>query len=284
MELLFLALFAASLIACVVTGASVVFALVFGYILFFFYGLIHGKSVKEMLRFSRNGIFTVKNVLLTLLLISMLTAIWRACGSIAYIVYYASAICTPSVMLLASFLLCCLISFLTGTSFGSAATIGVICMTMANSMGIPAFLTGGAILAGIFRGPVFSCFHQCTSCQRADENRSFSNIRNMTRSAPVPFILSCVLYGILGFSVHTGSAADTTRNLLRDYYAFSPLMLLPVVIVLVLSLLHVDVKRPLPSADWWEWSLRFWYSTFRFRNFLLYVFRDFLLLMGKLRS
>lgn len=73
MELLFLALFAASLIACVVTGASVVFALIFGYILFFSYGLIHGKSVKEMLRFSRNGIFTVKNVLLTLLLISMLT-------------------------------------------------------------------------------------------------------------------------------------------------------------------------------------------------------------------
>mgnify|MGYP003213077447 CR=1 FL=1 len=244
MELLFLALFAASLIACVVTGASVVFALVFGYILFFFYGLIHGKSVKEMLRFSRNGIFTVKNVLLTLLLISMLTAIWRACGSIAYIVYYASAICTPSVMLLASFLLCCLISFLTGTSFGSAATIGVICMTMANSMGIPAFLTGGAILAGIFFGD--RCSPVSTSALLVSELTKtdlFSNIRNMTRSAPVPFILSCVLYGILGFSVHTGSAADTTRNLLRDYYAFSPLMLLPVVIVLVLSLLHVDVKK-----------------------------------------
>lgn len=244
MELLFLALFAASLIACVVTGASVVFALIFGYILFFSYGLIHGKSVKEMLRFSRNGIFTVKNVLLTLLLISMLTAIWRACGSIAYIVYYASAICTPSVMLLASFLLCCLISFLTGTSFGSAATIGVICMTMANSMGIPPFLTGGAILAGIFFGD--RCSPVSTSALLVSELTKtdlFSNIRNMTRSALVPFILSCVLYGILGFSVHTGSAADTTRNLLQDYYEFSPLMLLPVVIVLVLSLLHVDVKK-----------------------------------------
>ena len=244
MELLFLALFAASLIACVVTGASVVFALIFGYILFFSYGLIHGKSVKEMLRFSRNGIFTVKNVLLTLLLISMLTAIWRACGSIAYIVYYASAICTPSVMLLASFLLCCLISFLTGSSFGSAATIGVICMTMANSMGIPPFLTGGAILAGIFFGD--RCSPVSTSALLVSELTKtdlFSNIRNMTRSALVPFILSCVLYGILGFSVHTGSAADTTRNLLQDYYEFSPLMLLPVVIVLVLSLLHVDVKK-----------------------------------------
>ena len=217
MELLFLALFAASLIAWVVTGASVVFALIFGYILFFSYGLIHGKSVKEMLRFSRNGIFTVKNVLLTLLLISMLTAIWRACGSIAYIVYYASAICTPSVMLLASFLLCCLISFLTGTSFGSAATIGVICMTMANSMGIPPFLTGGAILAGIFFGD--RCSPVSTSALLVSELTKtdlFSNIRNMTRSALVPFILSCVLYGILGFSVHTST---------------------------VLSLLHVDVKK-----------------------------------------
>ena len=184
MELLFLALFAASLIACVVTGASVVFALIFGYILFFSYGLIHGKSVKEMLRFSRNGIFTVKNVLLTLLLISMLTAIWRACGSIAYIVYYASAICTPSVMLLASFLLCCLISFLTGTSFGSAATIGVICMTMANSMGIPPFLTGGAILAGIFFGD--RCSPVSTSALLVSELTKtdlFFNIRNMTRIA-----------------------------------------------------------------------------------------------------
>ena len=244
MELLFLALFAASLIACVVTGASVVFALIFGYILFFSYGLIHGKSVKEMLRFSRNGIFTVKNVLLTLLLISMLTAIWRACGSIAYIVYYASAICTPSVMLLASFLLCCLISFLTGTSFGSAATIGVICMTMANSMGIPPFLTGGAILAGIFFGD--RCSPVSTSALLVSELTKtdlFSNIRNMTRSALVPFILSCVLYGILGFSVHTSTAVDTTRNLLVNYYNFTPLMLLPVMIVLVLSLLHVDVKK-----------------------------------------
>ena len=273
MELIFLALFAASLICCVITGASVIFALIFGYILFFSYGLIHGKNIKEMFLFSKNGLFTVKNVLLTLLLISMLTAIWRACGSIAYIVYYASAICTPHIMLLASFLLCCLISFLTGTSFGSAATIGVICMTMANSMGISPVLTGGAVLAGIFFGdrcsPVSTSALLVSELTKTDlfsniRNmfrsalvpfgitcviyttfllRGFSGIRNMARSALVPFILSCILYGILGFSIHTGTAADTTRNLLRDYYKFSPLLLLPVAIVLILSLLRIDVKK-----------------------------------------
>ena len=109
-------------------------------------------------------------------------------------------------------------------------------MTMANSMGIPPFLTGGAILAGIFFGD--RCSPVSTSALLVSELTKtdlFSNIRNMTRSALVPFILSCVLYGILGFSVHTSTAVDTTRNLLVNYYNFTPLMLLPVMIVLVLG-------------------------------------------------
>lgn len=53
---------------------------------------------------------------------------------------------------LASFLLCSLVSFLTGTAFGTAATMGVICMTMAKSMNVSDVLAGGAILAGIYFG------------------------------------------------------------------------------------------------------------------------------------
>ena len=162
MELLFLALFAASLIACVVTGASVVFALIFGYILFFSYGLIHGKSVKEMLRFSRNGIFTVKNVLLTLLLISMLTAIWFHC------LYRILCFCHLY-------------------SFRDAA--GVFSSVLSDLLPYGNLLWkrchhrrnlydygqqyGYSSLSyrrrdpgrDFFRGPVFSGFHQCASCQ-----------------------------------------------------------------------------------------------------------------------
>ncbi|MEQ2372514.1 Na+/H+ antiporter NhaC family protein [Blautia sp. CLA-JM-H16] len=162
----------------------------------------------------------------------------------AYIVYYASAICRPSVMLLASFLLCCLVSFLTGTSFGSAATIGVICMTMADSMGIPSIYTGGAILAGIFFGD--RCSPVSTSALLVSELTKtdlFSNIRNMLRSALVPFALSCIIYAVLGWTLHAGTSADSTRNLLQNYYHFTPLMLLPVVLVLVLSLLRIDIKK-----------------------------------------
>ena len=86
-------------------------------------------------------------------LIGMLTATWRCAGTIPSIVCYAFGIVRPSWFLIASFLINSLISFLTGTSFGSVATMGVICMTMGNALGISPALTGGAILSGIFFSP-----------------------------------------------------------------------------------------------------------------------------------
>ena len=67
--------------------------------------------------------------------------------------------------------------------------------------------------------------------------------RSMAHFALVPFGITSVLYMVLGFSLHAGSSADATRELLREYYHFTPLMLLPVLVVLVLSLMHVDVKE-----------------------------------------
>lgn len=156
MELLLLGIFSAILLTCIFTGVSVIYAMFLGLAMFFGYGLIKKKTWKQMLIFSWQGIKTAKNVLLTFMLIGMMTAIWRASGSIAFIVYYASEICVPSLMLLAAFLLCSMTSFLTGTSFGTAATMGVICMTMAKSMNIPEILAGGAILSGVYDGDRFS--------------------------------------------------------------------------------------------------------------------------------
>ena len=118
----------------------------------FFYGLYRHHPFHEMLHLSFEGIHTTKNVLITLALVGILTASWRICGTIPYIVYYAAQWCHPTIILTASFLLCGLISMLMGTSFGTAATMGVICMTMTNSMHIPAVYAGGAILAGVYIG------------------------------------------------------------------------------------------------------------------------------------
>ncbi len=51
-----------------------------------------------------------------------------------------------------TFLLYCGVSVLTGTSFGTAATMGAICMSMAAALCMDLRLVGGAVLSGVYFG------------------------------------------------------------------------------------------------------------------------------------
>lgn len=246
MELLLLGIFAAVLLLCVFTGVTIIYAMILGLVLFFTYGLIKKKTWKQMLIFSWQGVKTAKNILLTFILIGIMTAVWRASGSIAFIVYYASGICAPSIMLLASFLLCSLVSFLTGTAFGTAATMGVICRTMAKSMNVSDILAGGAILAGIYFGD--RCSPVSTSALLVSELTKtdlYENLKGMAKTAIVPFVISCTIYWTMGLQTHAGTADGEIRTILGEFYHLSVWTLLPVAVVLILSALRVNVKRTL---------------------------------------
>ena len=243
LELFILLLFSVSLIICVILQYSILYALIFGYALFFVFGLIRGKTWKEMLVYSFRGIITVKNILIIFMLIGTITAVWRACGTIAFIVYYASLVAVPQAMVLIAFLLCCFVSFLMGTAFGSAATIGVICMTLANSMNIPVIYAGGAVISGIFFGdrcsPMSSGAHLISELTDTD---IFNNIKTMTKTALVPFIATTVLYGIIGILINPGTGSGMTFHIFADYYNLSLFTTIPAVIIIFFSLLKIDVK------------------------------------------
>lgn len=83
-----------------------------------------------------SGVRTAKNVLIVFLLIGVLTALWRACGTVPLLICYAVDLIHPGTLVITSFLLTCAVSALMGTSFGTAATMGAVCMTAAASMGV----------------------------------------------------------------------------------------------------------------------------------------------------
>lgn len=243
MELIVFGLFAAGLLACVAADLSILYAMVLGYALFFAYGILKKHPFREMIGFSLSGVRTVKNILITFVFIGMITAVWRACGTIAFIVYHASTLCVPSVMLLVTFLLCCVVSFLTGTAFGSAATIGVICMTMANGMGIPTVLTGGAVLSGVFFGD--RCSPMSTSALLVSElthTSIFKNIVRMVKTAIVPFIITCGVYILLGLTVDAGGASADVRGVFARSYDLHFVTIIPAVIIIAFSLFKINVR------------------------------------------
>ena len=243
MELWILAAFSAALIACLASGKSLILALLAGFLLFFSYGVKTGHPFSEMARLAVSGVKTAKNVIVTLILVGMLTAAWRVSGTIPYIVYHASQWCDGSAVLLASFLLCALVSALTGTSFGTAATIGVICMTIANSMNIPPMYSGGAIMAGAYFGD--RCSPMSTSAllvAAITKTDIFTNCRLMVKTAMIPFVLTCAVYAAMGLLFQDGSAHHDAAGLFRQAFTLSWITLIPAALVIILSARHVDVK------------------------------------------
>lgn len=242
-EIIVLIIFAAALFACIGLNVSILFALLFGVFLFSAYGLYKKHTVKELLLWAFSGIGTVKNILVTFILIGMLTAIWRAAGTIPFIVYYSTKICSPHAMVLITFLLCCLISSLTGTAFGTAATMGVICVTIANNMGIPIIYTGGAVLAGSYFGdrcsPMSTSALLVSSLTKTD---LFRNIAKMIKTSWVPFLITCGVYTFVGLGLDATQDTAAVQAVFKHHFVLHPLVLIPAVVIVLFSLFRVDVK------------------------------------------
>ncbi len=219
-------------------------SLFFGLILFSGYVVFYRKkSIRELCSMVWSGIRTVGSVIPVFVLIGILTALWRSSGTIASVISYVSGLIYPSVMLLVSFLLCSLVSFLTGTALGTAATMGIICMTMGKAMGIPPVILGGAVLSGAFFGdrcsPVASSMLLVCEMTHTDP---YDNLRRMAASVAVPFLITAVLYAVIGAFLDVQSGSIPIRAVFSREFLIHPVALIPAVLILVLALFRINVK------------------------------------------
>ena len=244
-----LSLFGGLLLLCITFDFSLLYALVAGLVLFLLYGKKKGFSWKELGRMALSGVKKVKNVLISFLFIGILTALWRDAGTIPTIVCYAASIIKPSVFLLMTFLLNCLVSCLTGTAFGTSATMGVICATIACAIGIDPLLVGGAVLSGAYFGdrcsPVAASAMLVAQLTHTD---IFGNVKNMLRTCAVPFVITCVIYALLGIvSDHSGEIPDL-KAIFGSEFTLHPVTLLPAAAIIVLSLFKVNVRITMTAS------------------------------------
>ena len=144
--------FCTSLLVCLALGGNILYALSAGLVIFVFYGKKQGYSWRALGKMIGAGVKTSGSVLLVFQLIGALTAFWRACGALPLIICCAVDLIQPKILLLMTFLLNCGVSVLTGTAFGTAATMGTICVSVGVSMGMDPLLLGGAMLSGVYFG------------------------------------------------------------------------------------------------------------------------------------
>ena len=237
-------LFSLSLIVCLLLKYSVVYALIVGYMIFITYGLLKGHNLKLLIKKSFEGVLTVKNILLVFILIGIITALWRASGTIAFIVYMGSKLISPSILILLTFLLCSILSVLIGTSLGTAATMGVICASIGKTMGINPYYVGGAVLSGIYFGD--RCSPMSTSALLISEltkTNLYTNIKLMIKTSIIPFVMTCLFYLFLGFNSTVSNISVNVTEIFKQNYNLNIIVIIPAILIIIFSILKINVKK-----------------------------------------
>lgn len=183
-------------------------------------------------------------VILILLIVGVIIGVWIACGTVPALMYYGLKFCTPGLILPLTFLLCMALSVLIGTSYGAIATMGLALTGVAVSMGIPAELVAGAVVSGAFFGDKTSPLSGSVNMTSALTGISIQqHIGSMMCTTAPAALVSLVLYAVLGMQ-YSGSGAsmadiDSLLTALNDTFHISPILLIPVLLMIILTVKKV---------------------------------------------
>lgn len=181
--------------------------------------------------------------ILILLLVGALASVWLLCGTVPVLVYYGVKLLNPAIFLVACCIACALTSLVSGSSWSTAATIGVAMVGVGRALEIPDGMIGGAIISGSYFGDKISPLSDTTNLAAGvTETPLFDHIRYLFLTTGPSILISLVAFGFLGFNLQTTQSDVNINPILTaidERFNISLVLLLPAVITLGLIMKRV---------------------------------------------
>ena len=89
---------------------------------------------------------------------------WMLSGIVPTMIYYGMDILNPSIFLVATCVICAIVSLATGSSWSTIATIGIAMLGIGNALGISEGWIGGAISGAYFGDKMPSSYYKFSTC------------------------------------------------------------------------------------------------------------------------
>lgn len=242
-------LFFVMVASCLVAGWSVAWALLGGLALFWLLGRRKGFTHRQLWDMAWSKCKKSLIVVRIIVLIGVITGVWRCSGTIACCIVWGVGLVTPRLFLLTAFLLCAAFSYVLGTSYGVSSTLGVILMALARSGGVDTAAAAGVILSGVYFGDRCSPASSAASLVAAvTDTDLYGNVRRMLRTGLLPTLLTIVLYLPLSLC-HPLSALDgEVLAALEERFVLSWWTLVPAVIMFLLPLFKVPIHWTIAAS------------------------------------
>ena len=190
-----------------------------------------------------NNIGRSMQAILILLCIGMLIGTWIAGGIVPALIYYGLMILNPGIFLVATCLICCVVSLATGSSWTTAGTVGIALIGVGSGLGIPMPMAAGAIISGAYFGDKMSPLSDTTNLAPAMAGSTlFDHVRHMILTTGPSLVLALILYGILGMKASGNtdmSQVDALMTVMSDNFTISPILIIPPLLVIAMVIFKV---------------------------------------------
>ncbi len=216
-------------------GGSNQFILLMGAAVAAIVGILNKVSFQKMIDEVAENIKSTAGAILILLMVGALAGTWLVSGIIPSMIYYGLQILSPAIFLPATVIICSVISIATGSSWTTSATVGIALIGIGGTLGFPLGMVAGAVISGAYFGDKLSPMSDTTNLAPAMAGTDlFTHIKYMSLTTVPTYIVSLILFIILGLTVEITGVADSSALLADIQKAFhiTPwLFLVPVVVI-----------------------------------------------------
>ena len=186
-----------------------------------------------------HGISLSLGAVLILLAVGSLIGTWLLSGTVPTMIYYGLQILNPSWFYAAACIICGIVALSIGSSWTTAATIGVALIGIAQGLSLDPAITAGAVISGAYFGDKISPLSETTNLAPAVAGSElFEHIRYMLWTTIPSISIALILFLILGFAEET-TASNTSINELSTQLAvqfnINLFNLIPLMILLLLA-------------------------------------------------
>jgi len=224
------------------TAAAAIVAIAYGY---------HWDELQQgMIK----SIALALNAILILMIIGTMIGTWVKAGIVPSMIFYGLKLLSPKYFLTATLLICSIVSLGTGSSWATAGTVGVAFIGIGKGLGIPVGIVAGAIISGAYFGDKMSPLSDTTNLAPAVAGTDiFSHIRHMIYTTAPGYIISIILYTIIGFRFRvnelTTGNIDIMLSTLKDNFTIHPLLLAPPIFVILMVVKKIPALPALFSGS-----------------------------------
>ena len=201
-------------------------------------GFRNKVTYKRMIEEVAENVKSTTGALLILLMVGALAGTWLISGIIPSMIYYGLQILNPTIFLAACVVICAIISIATGSSWTTAATVGIALIGIGETLGISLGMTAGAVLSGAYFGDKMSPLSDTTNLAPAMAGGElFDHIKYMTYTTVPTIIITLIVFIIIGLNIETTGSPDISDKLTAIDAAFNInpwLFIVPIVVIIMI--------------------------------------------------